>query len=253
MKIYSYLLKVRPTFIISFLKKVFRIKRKELITDKGTFYIDPISNFGTRLLMDNIYEPEMVKTIEDIISIDDSFFDLGANEGYFSVLAAKIIGEKGLVYAVEPQSRLQEIVLRNFKTNKIGNYRIIQKAISNKEGTIQFSLAPDTNTGSSGLFNVQKYKNPTEVVHMTTLEKLFNDEKIKNIKLMKVDIEGLEYEAILGSQNLFKQNVIENIALELHPSIIEKRNNRVNDIIDFLSEAGYKVNNKYPTLVYSKK
>ena len=88
---------------------------------------------------------------------------------------------------------------------------------------------------------------------MTTLEKLFNDEKIKNIKLMKVDIEGLEYEAILGSQNLFKQNVIENIALELHPSIIEKRNNIVNDIIDFLSEAVYKVNNKYPTLVYSKK
>ena len=70
---------------------------------------------------------------------------------------------------------------------------------------------------------------------------------------MKVDIEGLEYETILGSQNLFKQNVIENIALELHPSIIEKRNNIVNDIIDFLSEAGYKVNNKYPTLVYSKK
>ena len=253
MKIYSYLLKIRPTFIISFLKKILRIKRKELITDKGIFYIDPISNFGTTLLMENVYEPEMVKTIEDIISVDDSFFDLGANEGYFSVLAAKIIGGKGLVYAVEPQSRLQEIVARNFKTNKIDNYRIIQKAISNKEGTIQLSLAPDTNTGSSGLFNVQKYKNPTEVVHMTTLERLFNDEKIKNIKLMKVDIEGLEYEAILGSQNLFKQNVIENIALELHPSIIEKRNNRVNDIIDFLSEAGYKVNNKYPTLVYSKK
>ena len=50
--------------------------------------------------MDNVYEPEMIKTIEEIISIDDSFFDLGANEGYFSVLAAKIVGEKGLVYAV---------------------------------------------------------------------------------------------------------------------------------------------------------
>ena len=70
---------------------------------------------------------------------------------------------------------------------------------------------------------MQKYKNPKEVVEMTTLEKLFENEKIKNIKLMKIDIEGLEYEAILGSQDLFKQNVIENIALELHPSIIEKR------------------------------
>ena len=75
--------------------------------------------------------------------------------------------------------------------------------------------------------------NPKEVVEMTTLEKLFENEKIKNIKLMKIDIEGLEYEAILGSQDLFKQNVIENIALELHPSIIEKRNNKVSDIIDF--------------------
>ena len=84
--------------------------------------------------MDNVYEPEMIKTIEEIISIDDSFFDLGANEGYFSVLAAKIVGEKGLVYAVEPQSRLQEIVKRNFKTNKIDNYRIIQKSHFKQRG-----------------------------------------------------------------------------------------------------------------------
>lgn len=252
MRLYRYVLRIRPTFLVSFFKKIFRIKRKEFVSTKGIFFVDPISNFGTRLMIDSIYEKEMIETIEKNLKKGDSFFDLGANEGYFSVLASKIVGENGKIYTVEPQSRLQNIIKINFKNNNVENAKIIQKAVSNKGGTIKFSLAPDTNTGSSGIFNSQRYKNPTENVQVTTLEKIFHDEKIKKIKLIKIDIEGLEYEAILGSKNLFIQNIIKNIALELHPEILKKRNNSVSDIINFLNDAGYKKNNFHSTLVFSK-
>ena len=252
MKLYQLLLRVRPTFVVSFIKKLFRIKREEFNSEKGTFFVDPISNFGTRLMSDSVYEPEMIDTIEKIVKKGDSFFDLGANEGYFSVLSSKIVGRNGKIYAIEPQSRLQNIIEINFKLNSINNGKIIQKAISNKIGKIEFSLTPDTNTGSSGLYNTTKYKNPTETVKMITLEQLFYEEKIKKIKLIKIDIEGLEYEAILGSKKLFMQNIIENIALELHPDILLKRNKSESEIIKFLNDAGYKRNNHYKTLVFSK-
>lgn len=62
---------------------------------------------------------------------------------------------------------------------------------------------------------------------------------------MKIDIESFEYEAVLGSKQLFEGNIIENIALELHPNILEVRGKSGSEIVDFLYEAGYKENNKY--------
>jgi len=243
---------VRPAFIASFLKKLLRIRRQLIRTSEGTFFIDPLSNFGNALLSEYGYEPQMVDSLRKILRDGDTFLDVGANEGFFSILASKLVGKSGKVVSIEPQSRLQSVLSRNISENSAYNINVFQRAITDSIGTAVLSLNPDMNTGGSGLFRATKYRNPTEIVPQTTLSELLGLLNISRIKLMKIDVEGFEHEAILGSKGVFESGVIENIALELHPTILAKRGKSELDILDFLKKNGYEHNREYKTLIMSK-
>ncbi len=250
--LYRILSRVRPSFVASFLKRILRIKRRVVSTEAGRFFVDPVSNFGNTVLTEPEYEPDMISALKATLGEGDTFLDVGANEGYFSVIASRLVGDSGLVVSIEPQSRLQGVLFRNIAENSAYNMHVIQSAISDGIGTATLSLAPDMNTGSSGIFRGTRYRNPTEIVPQTTLEKLLDFLKLDRIKLMKMDIESFEYEAILGSPAVFEQNRIENIALELHPSILKRRGKSESAIVGFLERNGYRRNEDHRTLVFTK-
>lgn len=251
--LYRILARVRPSFIASFLKTFLSIGRLVVPTRNGKFFVDPISNFGNTIITGADYEPAMIAALESILKDGDVFLDVGANEGYFSILASKLVGPKGRVISVEPQSRLQNILRRNISENSAHNVHVIQKAISDTGGQTTLSLTPDMNTGSSGLFRSTKYMIPTEVVPQSTLSELIDLLGTERIRLAKMDIEGSEYEAILGSPGLFKRDVIENIALEMHPTILKRRGKSPATILVFLENCGYERNTAFDTLVLTKK
>lgn len=249
---HHWLLQVRPAFVASFLKKLLRIKRYIVQNSNGKFFIDPLSNFGNALLSESGYEPQLVDSMKQILKEGDTFLDIGANEGFFSILASQLVGVSGKIISIEPQSRLQRVIIRNISENNAYNVNIFQRAISDRVGTAILFLTPDMNTGSSGIFQTAKYKNPTETVLQTTLSEILGLLNLDKIKLMKIDVEGFEYEAILGSKHIFESNIIENIALELHPEILQQRGKSESDILDFLKENGYEQNSEYKTLILSK-
>lgn len=235
------------------MKKTLRIRRHLITTQEGKFFVDPLSNFGYGLSSKGGYEPDMVDTVKQILKNGDVFLDVGANEGYFSVIASKSVGQSGKVICIEPQSRLQSVLFRNIQENNSYNINVMQRAISDRIGIANLSLTPDMNTGASGLFPSTKYQIPTEIVPQTTLSELYVFLRLKNnVKLMKIDVEGFEHEAVLGSKELFEKGIIENIALELHPSILKQRGKSEKDIINFLQTNGYKKNNRYNTLVMTR-
>ena len=250
---HRWLLRLRPAFVASFIKKLLRIKRYVVQTRYGRFFIDPLSNFGDSLLSEHGYEPHMVDTLKQILKDGDTFLDIGSNEGFFAILASKLVGSSGRVISVEPQTRLQSVIFRNIYENNAYNVNVFQKAISDSVGMATLALSPDMNTGSSGIFQTTKYKNPTEMIPQTTLSELLSLLNIDKVKLMKIDVEGFEYEAILGSKSIFEEGIIENIALELHPSILKKRGKLEADILDFLEINGYEQNREYQTFVLTKK
>jgi len=237
--------------LASALKKIFRIKREIINLKTGTFYIDRISNFGSQLKLKGEYESDLKNSIEDILNEGDTFIDLGANEGYFSIIAGKIVGSKGNVIAIEPQTRLQSIIKKNIELNNLKNIRLVQTLITDSAGKEEISLSPDTNTGSSGVLKKQIYKVDKETVESISLEGLMKKMNIELIDLIKIDIEGSEYEAILGSKNLFQSKLIKKIALELHPQFLKKRNLNEAEILDFLLSCGYKKDTKYKNLLFT--
>jgi FkbM family methyltransferase len=162
-----FLLKVRPAPLAVLLKRFFRIKREVIDTPAGKFWIDPVSNLGIAIRQGS-YEPGMRAVLENLLGPGKVFVDLGANEGYFTVLAARLTHPSGRVLAVEPQDRLIPIIEMNLHINQL-NATIMHAAVSDRQEVVTLHLSPNTNTGSSGLHRATKYRLPTQSVTALTL------------------------------------------------------------------------------------
>ena len=81
-------MKIRPAILASLLKQFVPIGRQYLTADIGRFYADPLSQFGNTLLNHGTYEATLLETVKETLESGDTFVDLGANEGFFSVAAA---------------------------------------------------------------------------------------------------------------------------------------------------------------------
>jgi FkbM family methyltransferase len=233
------ILKVRPQFFASFLKKSLGFKRTNITTSEGIFHVDLASLLGDQLLKTGVYESEMIHVLKTYLGAGDIFVDLGGNEGYFTVIASLIVGKKGKVITIEPQSRLQPIIKKNLALNNCKNVTILQTLVSDSSGIGSLYLASDLNSGATSLVSISRFSLPKEDIQTLTLTEVFHQQKIFTCDLLKVDIEGYEYEAILGSKDLFTSHRIKAIALELHPYHLAKRRLSEKDIVNFLSSCGY--------------
>jgi len=238
---YRSLFALRPAWCGVLLKRLFRVRRRVVVCERGTFYLDPCSHFGLTLLQDGRYEDALTSTFELHLREGSVFVDVGANEGYFSIVASKLVGSRGRVIAVEPQSRLRSVLEKNVSLNRASNIQLHQVAISNVNGTVEMFLAPDTITGATSLSKTRKYPVPRETVTTLTLRQLLDNNGVRTADLMKMDIEGHEYEAILGSPEVFRSKLVRNLALELHPSILKQRGKDPGEIAEFLRSAGYNI------------
>lgn len=219
--LYSTLASLRPAWLAQRIKEAAGIERRVVQTREGAFYIDPVSLLGQYLLSDGVHEKEMVRVVKTILRPGDVFIDAGANEGYFSVIASRIVG-KGRSIAIEPQSRLIEVIKKNAEINSV-EIEVLRSAVSNKNGEAEIKLAPAVNSGSSGFMRKTRYSLPSERVKKRTLSSILNQIDVERVDLLKMDIEGHEYEAVMGSKEVFRSHRVKAIALELHTDILTEK------------------------------
>lgn len=230
---------VRPAPLAALLKRLFRVRRLTLDTPHGRFWIDPASYLGQEIATRGVFDPDTLAALRRMLRPGDTFIDIGANEGYFSIIAAPLVGPTGRIVAVEPQSRLREVQQRNFELNGCPRIEPIAAAISDHPGSVALHLAPDVNTGSSGLFAATRYRVPTETVPMMTLAQLLDAVNPAGAPVVKMDIESWEYEAILGSPEIFRNGRIRALVLELHYPLMQQRGLDPEKIPSFLRACGY--------------
>ncbi len=247
---------IRPIELAYLIKKILHVKRGEHKLDNGcTFYLDPASNFGMRLLKDGNYEPACTDAILGLLKEGDTFIDLGANEGYFSILASKKVGMNGKVFSIEPQQRLWEVIQKNYELNYCSNATIIPYAVGEKEEKLVINLYPSINTGASSLSNEENFGKTrnnirkkffgTQQIQTKQLDKLAEDYHTGKINLIKIDIEGFEFFALKSAQNLLKNKLIDHILIEFHPSQLKDLGQSEEEIIRFLNSYGYEKSDKY--------
>jgi FkbM family methyltransferase len=179
-----------------------------------------------------------------------TFADVGANEGYFSVVGSRIVGPNGRVLTVEPQKRLHAVLKRNFMLNSSNNVTVFAAAVSDANGVAELNLAPSMNTGASSLMRRTRYTPERELVPTQTLSEIIDQSGVGRVDLLKMDIEGWEYEAILGSRTIFETGLIRALCLELHTDHLRARGLDSRLVTTFLVDCGYRHAPEFETLVF---
>jgi len=157
------------------------------------------------------YELPMQKAIVRELAAGDTFFDIGANAGFFSLVAAKIVGYNGKVLAFEPLPDNAEYISEQFTLNDLEYCHVIRDAISAYVGTALFSYdKPGTSTAHVGN---SKGGEKSIQVKLNTLDNVTRTWGIP--KLVKMDIEGAEVAALEGASNLLQKGCV-TFLIELH-------------------------------------
>lgn len=219
--------KDKKRFIVQYLDKQIEFDVTNPYTQK---WFLPRYDFG------KIHEPLMVRFMCRILKKGDTFIDLGAHIGYFSIIAAKLCKQ---VYAFEIDDNCIPIIKENISLNKLDNIEIINKAVSEKSGDeIKISVFEQPNTTLNIRFN-PKAKGGHKVIKTLSLSDFVNDKKIQPA-LIKVDIEGAEFSALKGMEELLKNSKDLKILLEVHPRQLKASQVDSKMIIDYVNKLGYR-------------
>jgi len=165
---------------------------------------------------------------------DAVVLDIGANIGIFSLYASKYAKQ---VYAIEPSQEHFDTLNRMILHNDLKNVKSIKKAIYMKEQTLNF-YHNNNKTMYSLHQAVEDGKQPPEKVEATTIEKLMEEEKVDHVDLVKIDIEGTEFEVLSHPSFQRVADRIDIVIGETHAWA----NRNPQQLVDALNQAGFTVN-----------
>jgi FkbM family methyltransferase len=180
------------------------------------------------------------KIVKKLLKSGDSFFDIGANHGSFSIIASQILGENGDIIAIEAQPTLANLVQQSLEANVQCNFKVYQVALGDHSGEIDFMIPADS-SGSAGVFAghsaTHQYKKLT--VPLRRFDDLVKAEDFKVHGLMKLDIEGSEYAFLQGAAVTIK-HLQPKIILEINPGTLAASKIDIENLKGLLKELGYR-------------
>jgi len=214
------------------------LKPIKIITD-NFFVLHPLDKSLSRTIF--IYKqvyPEIYRILKTYSIMCNSFIDIGANIGYFTVTIGQNISKRGQVIAVEPEPSNILLLKKKLKINNI-NASIEQVALSNKEGVADFCIN-ETNRGGHSLNDpLGTFKGRKIQVKTTTINKLIRKYELIEPILIKIDVEGFEYFLFEGADDLLEKNCV--IVTEFTPTdYIEQGFNPI-VLLEKFTKFGYRI------------
>ena len=182
----------------------------------------------------NQYEPETTALFLELLRPGMTVVDVGAHIGYFTRICAARIGKNGHLFAFEADSENFDLLRKN--TAKFANISLIPLAVSSHVGTVDFYHLPASTGCHSTLAPEGAAKKVS--VEATTLD-LFVAEQVKRpVDLLKMDIEGGEWEAFKGMENIFNQPHLQ-LIVEWNPESLKRAGIDPVQLLTHLSDRGF--------------
>lgn len=189
------------------------------------------------------YEPETVALMRRVLRPGDTVIDVGANVGYLTAVAAALVGPGGEVHAFEPVprywQRLRALALDN------PDYTIIVNrcALGEEEGRARIAVTGGANIGwntmVAGFMPAEERAEEVEVP-LRRLDDYLQEKGVRDIRLIKVDVEGYELPVLRGlSGFLHKVASLPPILCEVAPQAYPLLGATVVDLADYMAGFSY--------------
>ncbi|HEX6042077.1 FkbM family methyltransferase [Longimicrobium sp.] len=159
---------------------------------------DPTSRGKVLRILNGTYEREQTALFEQLIRPGHTVLDVGANIGYYTLLAAVLVGPKGAVHAFEPEPRNAGFLRRHVEMNRLRKVTVQQAAVSDRAGTARFDFGSGSGTGrlaDSGAIEVRTLR----------LDDYCAEHGLAP-SAIKIDVEGAEMSVLQGARQTLERH-----------------------------------------------
>ena len=199
------------------------------------------TSYNYDYIMGTYEDPEALNTFCSWLSEDVVLYDLGANIGYYALIANQYI-RNGIIYSFEPMPGNIEVFNKHLQLNKNfiknDNIRLLPFAISDSDKKVSFSENKETMEGNTYIDKSTTYTDAqgTFVVQSYSVDSLLQ-QGYKKPDIIKIDVEGAEYDVLAGAKNTLEK---------YHPKILLATHDThlagvKDECIHFLEAMGYKI------------
>ncbi len=173
---------------------------------------------------------------------EDVVWDVGSFMGMFSMFAAKMVGEKGKVYAFEPESGAHELLTENIRINALKNVFPMDVALSDYQMEHGQLYAPSAEANAiHSLKPSSTLSGAVQNIRIAKGDDLVRSGTIKAPTVVKMDVEGAELQALTGMRDTLAHQNCRFLFLELHPSDLPRFNGTEDDVLALLKKSGFSV------------
>lgn len=141
----------------------------------------------------------------------DVFYDVGANNGFITLLGSRIVGVHGAIYAFEPLPQNSRMLTQVIARNALTNCELIPEAVSDSLGRADLYVQADGATTTPSLINRTGQRT---AIQTTTLDYFRKEHRHPN--LIKIDVEGAEHLVLLGASTLLGSSNPPKWIIEVH-------------------------------------
>jgi FkbM family methyltransferase len=190
-----------------------------------TLYVDLKDQFvSSELFTKGIWEPEETAFVNGVLRPGMVVVDVGANIGYYTVLASGIVGSTGRIYAFEPDPSNFKLLRKNVEINQCSNVTIERKAVTNSRQNLLLYRSSE-NLGDHRIWKdsssvVKAGKNSVVPIEGTALDEYFGAGSTR-VDFLKMDVQGAEYNAFLGMRSVLTGNPAIIVLSEFWPGGLE--------------------------------
>ena len=176
-----------------------------------------LASFVERMIYLGCYEPTNSLRFRQILKPGMTVVDVGANIGYYSLLACSLVGPKGKVISVEPHPVNFATLSENLKSNDLLSIATpVAYALGDEpgQGSIRFPKFQGLNNRTATMIGEDKIDGIA--VQVKTIDECVKEWGISTIDLLKIDVDGFETKILNGAKETLKRGVVKNVIIEFN-------------------------------------
>jgi len=212
--------------------------------DDLKFFLHLGNDLSSQLFVEGRYDPNEFYFLNQLLSSGMTVIDLGANEGLYTLFAAKQVGDSGIVLAFEPSLREFKRLQDNLALNEeITNVQTFQVGLSNNSDIQLLKVAADDHSGQNTLGDFA-YEGVaclnTETVTVRRLDDVLEELAVEAVDVIKIDVEGAEHRVFEGARKTLERDR-PLILFELVDQALQKQNSSSKELLSYLRDLGYEI------------
>lgn len=202
--------------------------------------VEDIRSVPFTVIAEGPYEQFQAQILFTLGKSADNFLDIGANMGFYSLALATLNPDLN-VQSFEPQPRTYSCFAKNVSLNKLeSQVKIFNCGLGSKEDNLKMYIPAFTGSGGGSFANLHMEEGDAEefLVPVKTLDTFVRSHS--NIDLIKIDVEGFEFEVVQGGLELIRSSK-PTIVIELLRKWMKPFGKQPQDVINLLKPLGYEV------------